>query len=226
MANDDTENRRMTKMDKHDVRILLVDDDEDDYLLTRDLLADIPDSRFQLDWVPDPDAALETMCRNEHDLFLIDYQLGRTNGLSLLRKAMELGSTIPMILLTGQGERAIDLGAMQAGAVDFLEKGRLDSALLERSIRYTLQGKKHADELERRVRERTAELALANQALQAEVAEPHALRMHSARRIAARTSSLEPWHTSFATRWSQSAMRWRSCVSQATNRQSLSPAAP
>jgi signal transduction histidine kinase len=171
MADDDTENRRRTKMDKHDVRILLVDDDEDDYLLTRDLLADIPDSRFQLDWVPDPDAALETMCRNEHDLFLIDYQLGRTNGLSLLRKAMELGSTIPMILLTGQGERAIDLGAMQAGAVDFLEKGRLDSALLERSIRYTLQGKKHADELERGVRERTAELALANQALQAEVAE-------------------------------------------------------
>ena len=78
---------------------------------------------------------------------------------------------MPMILLTGQGERAIDLGAMQAGAVDFLEKGRLDAALLERSIRYTLQGKKHADELERRVRERTAELALANQALQAEVAE-------------------------------------------------------
>jgi signal transduction histidine kinase len=52
-----------------------------------------------------------------------------------------------------------------------LEKGRLDSALLERSIRYTLQGKKHADELERRVRERTTELALANQALQSEVAE-------------------------------------------------------
>lgn len=115
-------------MDKSDVRILLVDDDEDDYLLTRELLADIPDVRFQLDWVSDPDKALETMCRNEHDLFLLDYHLGRTNGLSLLREAMKLGSSIPMILLTGQGERAIDLGAMQAGAVDFLEKGRLDSA--------------------------------------------------------------------------------------------------
>ena len=60
---------------------------------------------------------------------------------------------------------------MQAGAADFLEKGRLDAALLERAIRYTLQGKRHAEELERRVQERTAELALANQALQAEVAE-------------------------------------------------------
>ena len=158
-------------MHKHKVRILLVDDDEDDYILTRNLLGDIPDSRFQLDWAPDPDEALETMCRNEHDLFLIDYHLGRTNGLALLQEATKLGSTVPMILLTGQGERAIDLGAMRAGAVDFLEKGRLDSALLERSIRYTLQSTRHADELERRVRERTEELAQANRALQAEIAE-------------------------------------------------------
>ena len=43
------------------VRILLVDDDEDDYFLTRDLLADIPDSNFQLDWLADPDAALEVI---------------------------------------------------------------------------------------------------------------------------------------------------------------------
>jgi len=104
-------------------------------------------------------------------MLLIDYRLGRTDGLSLLREAIKQGCTAPMILLTGQGARALDLGAMQAGAADFLEKGRLDAALLERALRYTLQGKRHADELERRVQERTAELALTNQALQAEIAE-------------------------------------------------------
>jgi signal transduction histidine kinase len=161
----------MILRDEAPVRILLVDDDEDDYFLTRDLLADIPDSNFQLDWLADPEAALEAICRQDHDMFLIDYRLGCTDGLSLLRSAIKLGCTAPIILLTGQGERAVDLGAMQAGAADFLDKGRLDAALLERAIRYTLQGKRHADELERRVQERTAELALANQALQTEVAE-------------------------------------------------------
>jgi signal transduction histidine kinase len=158
-------------MDDDPVRILLIDDDEDDYFLTRDLLADIPDSNFQLDWLADPDAALEVICRREYDMLLIDYRLGRTDGLSLLREAIKQGCTAPMILLTGQGERALDLGVMQAGAADFLEKGRLDAALLERALRYTLQGKQHADELDRRVQERTAELALTNQALHAEVAE-------------------------------------------------------
>jgi signal transduction histidine kinase len=161
----------MILRDEAPVRILLVDDDEDDYFLTCDLLADIPDSNFQLDWLADPEAALEAICRQDHDMFLIDYRLGCTDGLSLLRSAIKLGCTAPIILLTGQGERAVDLGAMQAGAADFLDKGRLDAALLERAIRYTLQGKRHADELERRVQERTAELALANQALQTEVAE-------------------------------------------------------
>jgi signal transduction histidine kinase len=153
------------------VRILLVDENENDYFLTRDLLADIPASKFQLDWLADPDAALQVISRQDHDLLLVDYRLGRIDGPSLIQTAIRLGCTAPMILLTGQEERAIDLEAMQIEAADFLEKGRLDSALLERSIRYTLQGKRHSDQLERRVEERTMELALANKALQAEVAE-------------------------------------------------------
>ena len=44
------------------MRILLIDDDEDDYFLTRDLLSDIPDSDFDLDWLADPDVALEAIC--------------------------------------------------------------------------------------------------------------------------------------------------------------------
>jgi signal transduction histidine kinase len=149
----------------------LVDDDEDDYVLTQDLLADIPDIRFELDWISDPEAALEEMVQARHDLHLIDYSLGRVDGLSLIQAAVSRGCSAPMILLTGLGGRAVDLGAMRAGAADFLEKWHLNAKLLERSIRYSLQEKQHADDLERRVRERTAELARANEALEAEIAD-------------------------------------------------------
>ncbi len=152
-------------MEPRPVRVLLVDDDEDDYILTRDLLEDIPNGGFELEWVADYDAALEAMCRAEHDVFLLDYRLGERTGLDLMREAAAKDCTVPVILLTGQSARAIDFEAMQAGAADFLEKSQLDAATLDRAIRYTLQQKRHADELERKVRERTAELAQANAAL-------------------------------------------------------------
>jgi signal transduction histidine kinase len=153
------------------LRLLLIDDDEDDYVLTRDLLADIPDLRFELDWIADPESGLEEMVQGRHDLYLIDYSLGKLDGLALIQAAVDRGCPAPMILLTGLGDRAVDIKAMRAGAADFLEKWYLDAKLLERSIRYSLQEKEHADDLERRVQERTAELARTNEALEAQMAE-------------------------------------------------------
>ncbi|MDQ2621855.1 MAG: ATP-binding protein [Actinomycetota bacterium] len=153
------------------IRIMLVDDDEDDYILTRDLLTDIPDFRFDLDWVRDVESALGTMCAGERDLYLVDYRLGRLDGLDLIREAVARGCSAPIILLTGMSDRTVDLDAMRAGAADFLEKGGLNPVLLERSIRYSLQEKRHSESLERRVRERTAELAQANKALREQIAD-------------------------------------------------------
>ena len=144
------------------VRVLLVDDDEDDYVMTRDVAANIPGRPIRLDWVADYDAALAAMARNEHEVYLIDYRLGKRTGLELLFEMRQRGCDGPAILLTGQSEFEIDLEATAAGAADYLEKGRLDEVVLERSIRYAI--KQHAQEadLERKVRDRTAELAAVN----------------------------------------------------------------
>jgi signal transduction histidine kinase len=144
------------------IRVLLIDDDEDDYLLTRDLIAEIPGGRYTLDWESDFDKALETICRNEFDVYLIDFRLGAKTGLDLLKEKQARNCTGPVILLTGDGQSDIDRAAEEAGADDFLEKSRLDSVLLERCIRYALRQQTHKEELERKVAERTAELAAAN----------------------------------------------------------------
>ena len=116
------------------LRVLLVEDDEDDYLIIRDLLFEM--KRFELEWVTDYDDALEAIERGEHDVCLLDYRLGERNGLELLHEASERGYKVPIILLTGQGDREVDLEAMQAGAAGYLVKGQIDAPLLERSVRY------------------------------------------------------------------------------------------
>lgn len=160
------------------VRVLLVEDDEDDYLLTRDLFAELPAGTYQLDRAPDYAAGLAALAGCQHDVYLVDYRLGPQTGLDLVREAASRGCNSPMIMLTGQRERSIDLLAMQAGAVDYLVKDRLDAPALDRSIRYALQQKRHEAEiregqqlLEHRVERRTAELARLNETLQSEIAE-------------------------------------------------------
>jgi signal transduction histidine kinase len=147
------------------IRLLLVDDDHDDYVLTRDLLAESVHNRYQVEWISSYDEALEAICRDEHDVYVFDYVLGDKTGLQLLEEARCKNCPGPVILLTGQSDEAVDRAAMEAGAADFLEKSRIDSTLLERSIRYVLQQKRHKAELERKVAERTTELAEANDAL-------------------------------------------------------------
>jgi signal transduction histidine kinase len=155
------------------IRVLLVDDDRDDYSLTREILEEIPGGRFRLDWVSTYDAALEAICRGEHEVYLIDYRLGAKTGLELMLETQARGCFGPMILLTGQGELEVDQAAMRARAADYLEKSRLDPTLLERSIRYALQKHRTEAELERKVEARTLELQRINKALQQEIAERH-----------------------------------------------------
>jgi signal transduction histidine kinase len=147
------------------VRILLVDDDEDDYLLTRDTVADMPGGGHSLEWEPDFDNALDAICRGEHDVYLIDFRLGAKTGLELLQAVRARNCPGPVILLTGVDHPDIDRAAEAAGAADFLEKSRLDPVLLERMVRYALRQRAQELELERKVAERTAELAAANDAL-------------------------------------------------------------
>src|SRR6476620_4108263 len=121
------------------IRVLLVDDDEDDYVICRDMLSEIGSDRFALDWVRTYNAALEAIERKQHDLYLLDYRFGEYTGLDLLRAAPQRGCRAPMILLTGQGDHQIDVAAMQAGAADYLIKGQIDGPLLERAIRHAIK---------------------------------------------------------------------------------------
>jgi two-component system cell cycle sensor histidine kinase/response regulator CckA len=126
------------------IKVLLVEDDEDDFILTRSLFNEIAGRQFQVEWFNSYSLGLKAMLRNEHDVCLLDYRLGAKNGIDLLQEAVAAGCIAPIILLTGLGEHKIDLEAMKAGAADYLVKSGLRADSLERSIRYALERKRAA----------------------------------------------------------------------------------
>ncbi len=148
-------------MDKHLVKVLLVHDDEDYFVLIGDWLNEVSAAKFQLEWVSTYSAAITAISQEQHDVYLFDYRLGSRNGLELLREVISNGCTAPIIMLTGIGEPKIDLEAMQAGAVDYLEKSLINSAILEKSLRYAIERKRS----EQKIREQAALLDIATDAI-------------------------------------------------------------
>ncbi len=148
------------------IRLLLVDDDADDYALTKDIVAEMPRGPYELEWAQDYASGKAAIGRREHHVYLLDYRIGAKTGLDLVKETRGDIALGPMILLTGQTADEIDTAAMQAGAVDFLDKRGLDGVKLERAIRYALRQWDTEHELEVKVAERTHKLAAANEALQ------------------------------------------------------------
>ncbi|MDQ6630986.1 MAG: PAS domain S-box protein, partial [Verrucomicrobiota bacterium] len=121
------------------IRLLLVDDDENVHPLIKYLLSKIPDKRFEVEWAATFQSGWEMIQFQKHDVYLVDYRLGVKNGLDLIRKAISSGIQAPIIILTGSDNPMVDLEATKIGVADFLIKDRLDSSILERSIRYAMQ---------------------------------------------------------------------------------------
>ncbi len=121
------------------LHILVVEDDEDDFLLINDYLKKLRAWKCEVKWIYRYEEAVEELSRNNYTLCFSDYRLGAKNGIDLIRDIKERNSATPVILLTGRGNYEIDIEATRAGAFDYLIKADLDSDKLERTIRYTLE---------------------------------------------------------------------------------------
>lgn len=126
----------MTASGAEPLRVLLVEDDRDDYELAVELLADAAEDprRYHVEWARTYEQGLDGLRRRSHDVCLLDCFLGADDGLSLLHEASRLGAAVPIILLTGKGDAGVAARALAAGAADYLEKAGLDGDALRCSI--------------------------------------------------------------------------------------------
>ena len=121
------------------ITVLLVDDDEDDYFLTREYFQDLVNWKFDITWCSTYKEAQYQIKNNKYDLYLFDYLLGENTGIDLIEEACGAECEEPIILLTGKGDTKIAVEALRLGAADYLIKSELDAEKLERSIRYALE---------------------------------------------------------------------------------------
>lgn len=129
------------------VRVLVVEDDEEDFLLTRDHLDGQDRTVFEVELASSFATGLERIAAGEHDIYLIDHRLGRRTGLELVREAFGGEGLAPVIMLTGYDDYEVDLEANMLGVTDFLLKGEMSPMVLERSIRYALRHHSILEEL-------------------------------------------------------------------------------
>ncbi len=123
------------------LHILYIEDDEDDFFIMRDMLADINPDKYVLEWCNRPAESISKLNSNHFDLCFLDYRLGSVDGLTILKDIKAQGLDLPVIMLTSQVREDIDREAMQAGAIDYLVKGRISINALERIIRYAISNK-------------------------------------------------------------------------------------
>lgn len=147
------------------LRVLVVDDDPDDHLLTEGTLREAKRARFVVTHVYSAAEARPRMLSGEFDICLLDYMLGSEDGVNLFQSLAAEGYATPTILLSGHDDEELAERVLHAGLADYLEKGRIDAPLLERAILYALERNADRQEivalnhsLEQRVRERTSEL--------------------------------------------------------------------
>ncbi len=129
------------------IHLLLVEDEPTDAAFTRAMLEQVHDAVVTTHWAKTASEGIEELESGRYDVALVDYMLGADNGLDLIRLARQRELDTPLILLTGKGSREVDLEAQQAGAADYLVKGQIDPAGLERSLRYTLERQRSLEAL-------------------------------------------------------------------------------
>ncbi|HVK97169.1 MAG TPA: ATP-binding protein [Flavisolibacter sp.] len=121
------------------VKVLIIDDDEDDFFITSDYMRGIQEYQLQIDWCYKFNDSIQFLQNRAYDIYFVDYRLGARTGLDFLREAVKIGAEEPIILLTGKGNKTVDIEAMQMGATDYLIKTELTTEKLERCIRYALE---------------------------------------------------------------------------------------
>jgi len=120
------------------LRILLIEDDEVDRITIRRAIRS-RDLNYQLDAFGDAKSGSESLRQTDYDIILLDYRLPDANGIEVLKELKTISGSVPIIIITSQGDEKVAADAIRFGASDYIPKSLLTPDGLEQSIRNALR---------------------------------------------------------------------------------------
>lgn len=134
-------------------RVLVVDDDYQDFVLINEYLRQVQSSHYIVDHVLNVTHARSALLDDKYDVFLVDLVLGEETGINVLEEAIRNNVGKPIIILTGAQQQDVDAAVMQLGAADFIPKAEATPSLLDRTIRHAIERKSVEHALEKLVKQ-------------------------------------------------------------------------
>ncbi len=120
--------------EEQQLRIAVIDDDQDDAELLGRGLEGIEGFEFELVHFGCPENAETELSQRDFQLVFLDYHLGAESGLDVLRKIRKSGDIRPIVVLTGQADQQTVAELMRSGADDYVDKHDMTATVLKNAI--------------------------------------------------------------------------------------------
>lgn len=124
------------------LRVLLVDDDQEDSLIFEKKLAELNEYEVDFTWTNDFEDALQRIRDETYDIHFVDYRLAGRSGLELVARVLDAQPTKNFVLVTGFGDDHVETECLRRGATGYLPKSRLTPAHLRRCMLQALAPRK------------------------------------------------------------------------------------
>jgi len=121
------------------IRALLIEDNQGDARLLRELLKEMKGLQIVLEHQISLHAGIQALAQNAYDVLLLDLSLPDSMGFDTFVKVYSQNPEIPIIILTGLRDEEMAVKSVRTGAQDYLVKGQIDSVHLSRSISYAIE---------------------------------------------------------------------------------------
>ena len=128
-------------MNSKSIRIMMIEDNLGDAMLISEMLKEAKNRKYLLQHNLQLSTAFESLSLKNYDIILLDLGLPDSMGLGTLKKVIEKFSSIPVVIMTGLDDEELGFEAVKMGAQDYLIKGQIDTSLLLRTIRYSIERK-------------------------------------------------------------------------------------